>query len=104
MLNSEKDFVNELDVFIKDSNEKTYIMEKRWNNTRTIAWSLTDLFDFLFIVLLVVMLRNNFFDIDIALVLHNYSNNVIYIYLICLEIFWIILKILIYVLIEFFLY
>lgn len=79
MLNSEKDFIKELDVYIKDSNEKTYKMESNWNNTRIVAWSLIDIFELISTVLIVGMIMYNKFDIAIALVLNNYCQGAIYI-------------------------
>ena len=78
MLNSEDDFLKELDVKITDHTEKR-------SNMRITSWRyslLTDsimcIFSFCLIILLVSLMEKKIITASIALVLYNYSRNVSY--------------------------
>lgn len=78
MLNSENDFLKELDVKITDHNEKR-------TNMRITSWRyslLTDsimcIFSFVLIIILVYLMEKKVIVASIALVLYNYSQNVSY--------------------------
>ena len=76
MLNSEDDFVGELDSRIKDTNEIMFNMQKRSYNYRLFIWNAHELFGFILIILLVILMEKNIIVSAIALVLYNYVNNV----------------------------
>ena len=78
MLNSEKDFLNELDTIIDDANNKKYIMSKRNWNYRLLGSASISLFDFILIIIIVCLLKNNIIEATIALVLYNYANRLEY--------------------------
>ena len=78
MLNSEKDFIKELDNRIDDSNYKALKMKNRSYKYRLGIWCVSDMFSFLLIVVLVLLLKYEFILPAIALVLHNYASNVSY--------------------------
>lgn len=83
MLNSENDFVNELSSKIDNAHYLEMKMRTRnWNYKLTI-WEFQSLCNFILIVLLVFMMKENIIIPSIALVLYNYSGNVTgFIYLI----------------------
>ena len=74
MLNSEKDFLNELDTIIDDANNKKYIMQRRNHGYRLLSNSSVALFDFILIIIIVCLLKNNTIEATIALVLYNYAS------------------------------
>lgn len=74
MLNSEKDFVNELKTIIEDNNDKKIIMQKRSWGYKFLSGFSIDIFEFILIVLLVILMKKNIIDGAIALVLYNYVN------------------------------
>lgn len=76
MLNSEKDFLHELDNRINDANTKRMSMQKTSWNYKLAMWGIMDIVDFLLIVLLVLMMRENIIVPAMALVCYNYSSNV----------------------------
>jgi len=78
MLNSEKDFIKELDNRIDDSNYKALKMKNTSYKYRLGIWCVSDIFSFLLIVLLVLLMKHEFIIPSIALVLHNYASNVSY--------------------------
>lgn len=75
MLNSEKDFINELDSKIKESNSLGYKMQKTNLNYKLLIFSIRDLGEMISICLLVFLISRNIIDYAIALVLYNYCNN-----------------------------
>lgn len=75
MLNSEKDFINELDNKIKESNSLGYKMQKSNLNYKLLIFSIRDLGEMISICLLVFLISRNIIDYAIALVLYNYCNN-----------------------------
>lgn len=76
MLNSEDDFVSELDTRIKDTNEIMFNMQKRSYNYRLFIWNAHEVFGFILIILLVILMEKSVIVPAIALVLYNYVNNV----------------------------
>lgn len=76
MLNSEDDFTNELDIIIKDEFSKRIKMQKSSLNYSYIGWELNNVFSFILICLLVLLIYNKMMVPAIALVLYNYSNNI----------------------------
>lgn len=76
MLNSEKDFIEELDGKIKYANELAFKMQKiNWNYKLLIYFAM-NAGQFLSIGLLILLLSKNVIDYAIALVLYNYCNNI----------------------------
>lgn len=57
MLNSEKDFTNELSTRIDDCNEKMFSLQKRNQKYRVLMWDISSLGNFILIVLLVLLLK-----------------------------------------------
>lgn len=78
MLNSEEDFIRELDKRIDEANYKKLKMRKTSWNYKLCMWQFTDLFSFILIILLVVMMKRGIIVPAISLVLYNYCSNVIY--------------------------
>ena len=76
MLNSEKDFVNELSNKIDNAHYLEMKMRRRNWNYRLTIWEFQDICNFILIVLLVLMMKENIILPSIALVLYNYSGNV----------------------------
>lgn len=76
MLNSEDDFVNELDIKIKDTNSLMFKMQKTSYNYRLFIWNAHEIFGFILIILLVILMEKSIIVPAIALVLYNYVNNV----------------------------
>ena len=72
MLNSEKDFINELETIIEDNNDKKQIMQKRSWTYQLLSNFSINLFDFILILLLIILMKNNLMESAIALVLYNY--------------------------------
>ena len=83
MLNSEKDFINELSNKIDNAHYLEMKMRRRNWNYRIAIWEFQSLCNFILIVLLVFMMKENIIIPSIALVLYNYSGSVTgFIYLI----------------------
>lgn len=76
MLNSENDFVKELDVKIKDYNLKRVKMQNNTWNYRLAITQITDIGHLILIILLVVLMEKNIIIPSIALVLYNYASNI----------------------------
>lgn len=76
MLNSEKDFINELSNKIDEANYLEMKMHKTSWKYRLLMWLFRNIFNFILIVLLVLMMKENIIVPSIALVLYNYSGNV----------------------------
>ena len=76
MLNSENDFIEELDGRINNATKSMLDMQKRSWGIRVVIWKLTDLNSFLLIMLLVVLLMKNYIVTATALILYNYANNI----------------------------
>ena len=76
MLNSEKDFTNELSTRIDDCNEKMFSLQKRNQKYRVLMWDISSLGNFILIVLLVLLLKDKILIPSIALVLYNYSGKI----------------------------
>ena len=72
MLNSEDDFIKELDIRIADSNEKKLILRKRSWSYQLLSSFFRNAFEFILIILLVVLLQKGIIEGTIALVLYNY--------------------------------
>ena len=75
MLNSEKDFLDELDKKIDKSNKARLKMQKTSMNYRAIIWIISNLNNFLLIMLLVILMEKKIIISTIALVLYNYARN-----------------------------
>ena len=78
MLNSEEDFIRELDKRIDEANYNRLKMRKTSWNYKLCMCQFTDLFSFILIILLVVMMKRGIIVPAISLVLYNYCSNVIY--------------------------
>ena len=78
MLNSEEDFIRELDKRIDEANYNRLKMRKTSWNYKLCMCQFTDLFSFILIILLVVMMKWGIIVPAISLVLYNYCSNVIY--------------------------
>ena len=76
MLNSENDFIKELDKRIITANDKMRIMNTNSIKYSTINWIISDLFALIQIVLLVILIEKGYIISSIALVLYNYSKSV----------------------------
>lgn len=76
MLNSEDDFVSELESRIRNTNEIMFNMQKRSYNYRLFIWNSHEVFSFILIILLVILMEKRVIIPAIALVLYNYVNNV----------------------------
>ena len=76
MLNSEKDFINELDKRINISNDKMRLMHTNSIRLSTITMIIHDLFSFILIILFVILIEQGYIISSIALVLYNYSRSV----------------------------
>ncbi len=76
MLNSENDFVLELDKRINTANDKMRYMQTNSIRFSTFNWVLSNLFSLILIVLLVVLLEKKYIISSIALVLYNYAKSV----------------------------
>ncbi|MBR3162250.1 MAG: ABC transporter ATP-binding protein [Bacilli bacterium] len=76
MLNSESDFVKELDARINNAADIMMNMQRKSWGYRVVIWKLTDLNRFLLILLLTVLIMNNYIITATALILYNYANNI----------------------------
>ena len=75
VLNSEKDFINELSNRIDEANYLRMKMRKRNWNYRLLIDELVNIFYFVIIVLLVMLIKKEVIVAGTALVLYNYFNN-----------------------------
>ena len=78
MLNAENNFVNELENKIVDANEKRLYMQKIDRKYRFYLGNLTDINEFLLIVILVILIMYNKLAIASALVISRYTSNMRY--------------------------
>ena len=76
MLNSEDDFIGELDKRIVLTHDKMRAMDMHSIHYSTINWIISDLFALIQIVILVLLIQNGYIISSIALVLYNYSRSV----------------------------
>ena len=76
MLNSENDFIKELDKRITITNDKMRLMHTNSIKFSTINWIISDLLALIQIVLLVILIEKGYIISSIALVLYNYSKSV----------------------------
>lgn len=61
---------------INEVNDKYISMRNKNMNYRLVTWQVSDIFEFLLIVLLAILLKNNIVQAVSALILYNYSKNV----------------------------
>lgn len=76
MLNSENDFMKEMNYRIKDFNEKRIRMQNVSWNYRVFSFWVTDISFLLLIILLAFFIKDKVISISIAMVLYNYVGNV----------------------------
>lgn len=76
MLNSENDFMKEMNYRIKDFNEKRIRMQNVSWNYRVFGYWFTDISFLLLIILLAFLIKDKMISISIAMVLYNYVGNV----------------------------
>ena len=76
MLNSENDFMKEMNYRIKDFNEKRIRMQNVSWNYRIFSFWFTDISFLLLIILLAFLIKDKVISISIAMVLYNYVGNV----------------------------
>ena len=76
MLNSENDFMKEMNYRIKDFNEKRIRMQNISWNYRVFGYWFTDISFLLLIILLAFLIKDKVISISIAMVLYNYVCNV----------------------------
>ena len=76
MLNSETDFMKEMNYRIKDFNEKRIKMQNVSWNYRVFSYWVTDLSYLLLITLLAFLIKDKVISTSIAMVLYNYVGNV----------------------------
>ena len=76
MLNSENDFMKEMNYRIKDFNEKRIRMQNISWNYRVFGYWFTDISFLLLIILLAFLIKDKVISISIAMVLYNYVGNV----------------------------
>ena len=76
MLNSENDFINELNKRVNDTNDKIKTMNINSIRYSSFNWIISDLFSLIQIVLLVVLIEKGYILSTIALVLYNYSKSI----------------------------
>ena len=76
MLNSENDFMKEMNYRIKDFNEKRIRMQNVSWNYRVFSFLFTDISFLLLIILLAFLIKDKVISISIAMVLYNYVGNV----------------------------
>ena len=76
MLNSENDFMKEMNCRIKDFNEKRIRMQNVSWNYRVFGYWFTDISFLLLIILLAFLIKDKVISISIAMVLYNYVGNV----------------------------
>ena len=76
MLNSENDFMKEMNYRIKDFNKKRIRMQNVSWNYRVFGYWFTDISFLLLIILLAFLIKDKVISISIAMVLYNYVGNV----------------------------
>ena len=76
MLNSENDFMKEMNYRIKDFNEKRIRMQNVSWNYRVFSFWFTDISFLLLIILLAFLIKDKVISISIAMVLYNYVGNI----------------------------
>lgn len=76
MLNSENDFLKELSSRIEDANKNEMRMRSTNWKFKLASWEFSKFFNFILIVLLVFMMKNNFIVATTALILYNYANHI----------------------------
>ncbi len=76
MLNSENDFMKEMNYRIKDYNKKRIRMQNVSWNYRVFSFWFTDISFLLLIILLAFLIKDKVISISIAMVLYNYVGNV----------------------------
>ena len=76
MLNSENDFMKEMNYRIKDYNKKRIKMQNISWNYRVFGYWFTDISFLLLIILLAFLIKDKVISISIAMVLYNYVGNV----------------------------
>ena len=76
MLNSENDFMKEMNYRIKDFNEKRIRMQNVSWNYRVFSFWFTDISFLLLIILLAFLIKDKVISVSIAMVLYNYVGNV----------------------------
>lgn len=74
MLNSEKDFVNELETIIYDNDNKKLIMQKRSWTYQLFSNFTINIFEFTLIIILIIFMKNNLIEAALSLVIYNYFN------------------------------
>ena len=72
MLNSEKDFVNELETIINDNDNKKLIMQTRSWTYQLYSYFSINIFEFLLIIILIIFMKSNFITSALSLVIYNY--------------------------------
>jgi len=75
MLNSEEDFLDELNVKIKTTNEERYKMNKKTYSYSLLINHTKDIQTLLIIVMLIIQMKYEVIIPAMALVIYNYSNN-----------------------------
>jgi len=75
MLNSEEDFLDELNVKIKTTNEERYKMNKKTFSYSLLINHTKDIQTLLIIVMLIIQMKYEMIIPAVALVIYNYSNN-----------------------------
>ena len=78
MLNAEKSFLKRLEEVIIENNELLFKRNMTNTNYRTFLNVLTDLFNFIFILILIFVLSKKYVSVTDALVLWNYSGGILY--------------------------
>ena len=76
MLNSEDSFINELHSKVIELNTERYRMKKVDRNYGLYSGTLLDLKDYILVVLLIVLIKNNLIVVANALIINNYSSRV----------------------------
>ena len=76
MLNAENSFLSSLDKKIKENNSISYKTRRINKNYILVEDVISNFFDFMLIVLLVMLIMNNNIEIATALIIHSYSNNI----------------------------
>ena len=78
MLNSENDFMNELNSKIDSTNRERYSMNKKTFGWNLLIFHVHDIQSLFMILLLVLQMKNNIIIPSMALVVYNYSNRLGY--------------------------
>ena len=75
MLNSEDDFLEELNKKIKETNEERYIMNKKTFGYTLLITHVKDLKKLLLLIILILQMKYDIIIPTMALVVYNYANN-----------------------------